>query len=161
MTNRSWVGVLPALLVVGACTSFDPSDVAEPSKVTVDEAMATVGKGFVRLRQELEASDVKRIGVIACKIIVNFNVSAAAGEENKLVLDLKFQPAPNPVATAQAGANAEFAATASAARGNTIAIEMYNPACLPKDTFAYQNPDKVGGLYDGVKRETPEFAPPQ
>lgn len=142
------VSVLGVLFLSG-CATWVPSDVVQPKDVTVSQALQDIGKGFAALDDELED---KVLGVYPCKITVSLNVKASAKDAGKLVVDLSTKPRvvnDKPLAPA-AKANIERSGEAAAERGNTVAIEMYNPACLPNNTLGYEKPDKLNAAMEGM-----------
>lgn len=146
---------------LGSCTSYSPKDVADPTKLTVEDAMTDVGRGFAGLKAELRKSDLK-LGIFPCKVTVNLNVTAAAGERGKLVIDASTAPTTTATTTLtntiSASGHFEQENSSSATRGNTVVIEMYNVACVPKDTLAGSFPDKVEKV-SKVVQESPTSTP--
>ena len=133
------------------CASMLPSDIVEPKEVTVSEALKDIGKGFANLDAELGE---KILGVFPCKIAVNLNLKASAKDQGKIVIDLSTKsPVVEGVSTPlnpAAKANVERSGEATAERGNTISVEMYNPACLPNNTLGYEKPDKINDAMEGM-----------
>lgn len=132
---------------IASCAAFTPADVAKPTSLTVEHALADVGRGFALMKQELREGDLK-LGLFPCKITVKLNVTAAAEQGGKLVIDASTAPttlAQNTVQrTVTASSHLEQTNTSSVSRGNTVIVEMYSIACTPKDTLAGAHPDKVG-----------------
>ncbi len=128
VVRRAVAGV--ALLgSVSACASYSPSEVANPTDLTIDQAMADVGTGFVRLRQELDKAPRElRLGLYPCRVEVALNVTANAARGGRLVLDASLKP---PVKVVEAGVAVQAAQenTSAASRGNTVTIVMENPTC--------------------------------
>lgn len=132
--------MLLCLIMLTACESFNPDRVVEPKDVTVSEALADIGKGFVELDKALGD---KTLGVYPCKIAVSLNVKASAKETGKLTIDLS-------TSDSIAKAGGERSGETTAERGNTIQVEMYNPGCLPKDTLGYHKPDQIDEAMSGM-----------
>ena len=139
---------IPSLIVLLAgCASFSPNEVANPSQLTIDNAMQSIGEGFIKMQAALSGN---KMGLWPCRVTTTLNVSASADQGGKLVLDTTIKP-PSDVVTAEIKGHAEQANNSSGTRGNTISVEMYNVACLPKDTIGYDKPDKVGLVLDALK----------
>ena len=117
---RQTVLMLCSTMLIG-CASTPPDSVVRPSKITIEQAMKDVASGFLTLDKELDKIEGK-LGVVACKIRVTLNLTAGAGENAKIVLGI-----PGSDATG----NVEVGGEATASRGNTVEIELGNPACRP------------------------------
>ncbi|WP_446810556.1 hypothetical protein ACH50O_02920 [Methylomonas sp. 2BW1-5-20] len=118
------------------CSAFSPRDLAEPSELEIDVVMGKIGTGFANMKAELNKGNTK-LGIWPCKVTTTLNVTASAEQGGKLVLDTTIR-VPTEVVNADISGHAEQTNNSSATRGNVINIEMYNPACVPKDTVAYQ-----------------------
>ena len=144
MPTKPIISVIVSILLslsLTSCSTFKPDDIVPiPSNLTVSEALADIGAGFSRMKKEL---DENKLGVFPCKITVDFNVTAGAGDSGELVLNLSS-------ATSSSTANLESKSNSNAQRGNTVRIEMYNPGCLPKDTLGSMNPEKVKDAMSGM-----------
>lgn len=139
-----------AAVTLSGCASLSPNEiVTKPSNVGVSEALTQIGEGFSGMKGAL--GDTK-LGLFPCKVTVNLNVTASANDSSKLVVDFS-ATAPQKVVDASGTANAEFTADSTAQRGNAVAIEMYSVACLPKETLAYDKPDKYGLILENVPAE--------
>ncbi len=154
MVNRKPTLLASTILIIAllpGCASMLPRDVVEPKDVTVSEALKDIGKGFANLDTELGD---KVLGVYPCKITVNLNLKASAEDKGKIVIDLSTKPRvaegiSTPLDPA-AKANFERSGEAAAERGNTISVEMYNPACLPNNTLGYEKPEKIDDAMEGM-----------
>ena len=133
------------------CASIAPGEVVEPKDVTVEKALEDIGKGFSAMKREL---DRQVLGVYPCVIIVSLNLKASAEDSGKLIVDGTTKPrileGMNSPAAPAVNARFESGGTSSAERGNTIAIEMYSPGCLPKGTLGYQKPEHVKSAQKGM-----------
>ena len=140
---------MATMVGVSGCAAFSPKDVADPTTLTIPVAMKEIGDGFLALQKSLEGN---KIGVLACKIDVNLNLTATAGQGGTLVLDASLKPPTNVQVGGTSGltAKAEQSNTSEGSRGNTIAIHLINPACLPKDTVGYSNPAFIGEIYKQI-----------
>ena len=91
---------LPAM---AGCAVFTPADVTKPSAITIPAAMSDVGRGFHDMKAELVKEDPSfSLGLYPCMVTVNFNVTADAKQQGKLVLDLSVKP---PSGLANGGVN--------------------------------------------------------
>lgn len=133
------------------CASFSPSDLATPSKLTVSDAMLDIGTGFANLKKGITQDDSDfRTGLYPCKVTVTLNVTASAEAGGGLVIDTNLKPPPT-VADAGATVQLNQTNTSSAQNTNNIAIELYNPACIPAGTVGYNTPEKVDALTTSMK----------
>jgi hypothetical protein len=131
---------VPSLVIsLAGCAAFSPNEVADPSHLTIDNAMQSIGEGFIKMQAALSGN---KMGLWPCRVTTTLNVTANADQGGKLVLDTTIKP-PSEVVTAEIKGHAEQTNNSSATRGNTISVEMYNAACIPKDTIGYDKPDKV------------------
>ncbi|WP_126911571.1 hypothetical protein [Rhizobium chutanense] len=148
-------------LCLGSCAAYSPKDVANPTKLTVEDAMTDIGRGFAGLKAELRKSDLK-LGIFPCKVTVNLNVTASADQGGKLVIDASTAPTTTATTsltnTISASGHFEQTNSSAATRGNTVVVEMYNVACVPKDTLAGSFPDKVEKV-SKVVQESPTSTP--
>ncbi len=130
------------LLTLNACAAFSPNEVANPSTLTIKDAMGDIGAGFAAMQDALKSDKGLKLGLWPCKVTVALNVTADASQGGKLVLDTTIKP-PAKVIDASITGHAEQTNASSATRGNTVDVELYSVACLPKGTLAYDAPDKV------------------
>ncbi|MDR6100574.1 hypothetical protein QE369_000752 [Agrobacterium larrymoorei] len=137
-----------SLSYLPACAAYTPNDLAKPTSLTVEAALTDIGAGFAGMKSKLREGGDLKLGLYPCKVIANFNVTASAAQGGKLVIDASTAPTTTAQTTKtntlSATVQAEQVNSSSATRGNTIAIEIYNVACIPKDTLATIQPDKVG-----------------
>lgn len=129
-----------------ACAAFSPNEIADPSTLTIDEAMESIGEGFQKMKTKLDGN---KLGLWPCKVTTTLNVSANADKGGKLVLDTTIKP-PADIVTAEIKGNVTQANNSSATRGNTVNIELYSAACIPKDTLGYDKPEKVQSVVDAL-----------
>lgn len=156
-------------IMLAACGGLTPKKVADPSNLTIDNAMASIGRGFYKMHQELggqdtspdpnkstppltpEQQEAKRIklGLWPCKVTTTLNVTASANHSSDLVLDLSVK-APVEVVDASLSGKADVKRESAGNRANTITIEMYSAACLPEKTLGYDKPEKVKDVVEGL-----------
>jgi NTP-dependent ternary system trypsin peptidase co-occuring protein len=106
-----------ALLTVGCA-----SQQSQPSKITLEDAMRSVGRGVSALK---DAEGGMQMGMIPSEITVTFNITASAEDSSKIYLDL------NP-SVVKAGV--EAGSKTSTTRGNQITIKLQHLFLLPKDS---------------------------
>ena len=149
-------GLLAALAITG-CAAFSPNEVAKPSTLTIANAMGDIGEGFLNMRATLDKNPNLKLGLWPCKVTATLNVTANADMGGKLVLDTSIKP-PVKVVDASITGHAEQTNNSSATRGNTVDVELYSAACLPKDTLGFDKPDKVSTV-GGAMTDVEQFAP--
>ena len=132
--------VIPIIgdLVLAGCTDLTTRQIYEGNTVSVESALTDIGTGFAKMTKALGD---RKLGLYPCRISIQFNVTAGANEDNKLVIN----PTPGTNVTATLGG------TSNASRGNTVNIDMYNPGCMPEKTLGYEKPDKVKTTADGMR----------
>ena len=74
------------------------------------------------------------LGLFPCRIEISLNVKAGQKQSEGLVVGT------GPEFETIFKLASEYSEEIVAQRGNTIEIEMYNPACLPPDTLGYEKP---------------------
>ena len=78
--------VVTTMAFCSGCAAFSPNEVANPSKVTIAEAMLDIGTGFANLKKGITQNDPNfKTGLYPCKVEVTFNVTASAEMGGKLV----------------------------------------------------------------------------
>ena len=107
---------LLSLLVLGGCAGLTPAQVAPPPEITVERAFEDVGNGMSNFRELLLARGTY-LGMIVCRIEVNFNISARATESGKAGIEITV-----PLQGATIGANASRASEATGNRGNNVLV---------------------------------------
>ncbi len=150
--------LLVALIAFPAsgCVSLTPKEVADPTKISVEEALGSVGRGFAAMNYELTRTNTPKLGLWPCKVTVNFNVTASADEKSYLVLSAAAKPVESKVTeattTITADGKVEKTSTAEGKAGNVVAVEMYSIPCLPKETLGYEKPGEVGKVAESANR---------
>ncbi|MBY5744644.1 hypothetical protein HFO28_13730 [Rhizobium leguminosarum] len=153
--------LLPTL---AGCTAFSPKDVANPTTLTVSDALTDVGAGFANMKRQVDAGRIK-LGLYPCKVTVNLNVTADAARGGTLVLDASTKPAETTTTTVtnsfSAHANLTQTNTSTAHRGNTVVVEMYSLACTPKDGVAGSNANllALANAMNIAQKQAPVMAP--
>lgn len=126
MTNRALLGVIVlAGVSMSACATGKV--VPDPSKITLQDAMKSVGEG---LKQMKEAQGESKTGLLPSEVTVTFNVTASAADGSKLALAVSIPPLPQlPVSGSLTG---DLTSAISAARGNVITIKFTNLLFAPE-----------------------------
>jgi hypothetical protein len=109
--------VAGTLGVTGCATTVVP----KPGNVTLEKALASVGRGLVGMKNaQLEANNNKdfHTGLVPSEAEVTFNVSASGSQNGELHIEL------SPVPTIPVGGGANFGTSYVATRGNQITIKF-------------------------------------
>ena len=129
-----WRGFISvsASLCLAACTSYSPSEVANPNGISVKDAFDGVAAGLISFANDLDTAQIGhpqnageiqtgalKLGMITCRIAVNFNISAQVNQNRQAKLAITV-----PVQAASIGASGSLADTAAAARGNVVTVEL-------------------------------------
>jgi bacterioferritin-associated ferredoxin len=114
--------ILAIAMSVSACGAFTPREIAEPSNVTVRDAVFEVADTLRELQNRVPVGS--KSGLIADEVTVVFNVAASSDVTNKAGLTISNVP----LAGGSVGGNAEVQSVSSASRGNTITIKFKNIA---------------------------------
>lgn len=109
-------------LSISGCGTFTPREIAEPSEVTVREAVFEVADTLRDVQNRIPVDN--RSGLIADEVTVVFNVAASSNVTDKAGLTISNVP----LAEGAVGGNAETQNISSANRGNTITIKFKNIA---------------------------------
>ena len=137
-------GALCGMCVMGGCASFTPVKVVgDPSEVTVEEALKSVGKGLNEMRL---AIGEHKTGLMTAEVTVNFKLAASAKDAGKLTVDLSVPlTSAGAAGSGKLGASAEQSAEGS--RSNEITIRFVNLLLIPKETLAtLKDPKQIGEL---------------
>lgn len=128
--------VVAALLTAGAlsgCGALTPVKVVgDPSEVTVEQALKSVGDG---LRDMRVAIGENKTGLIPAEVTINFKLAASATANGKLTVDLSVPlTSAGAAGSGKVGASAEQ--TSAGSRSNEISIRFVNLLLVPKETLA-------------------------
>lgn len=125
-------GALVIVCVMSGCASFTPVQVVgQPSEVTVEEALKSVGRGLHDMRLEIGEN---KTGLVPAEVIVNFKLAASAKDSGKLTVDLSV-PLTSGGAAGSGKIGAEAEKSSEGSRSNEITIKFVNLLLLPKDTL--------------------------
>lgn len=116
------VVVVVSVLSSGCATMVEP----QPGKITLEEALSSVGRGLVELKKsQLAANDGKefRSGLLPSEAEVTFNISASGEQSGKLFVEITKTPA-----DASLKKGAELGSSYTASRGNQITVKFRNIA---------------------------------
>ncbi|WFU49110.1 hypothetical protein [Sinorhizobium terangae] len=116
---------------LSGCGTFTPREIAEPSKVTVREAVFEVAT-TLRDVQDLVPEN-KRAGLIADEVTVVFNVAAASAVTDAAKLTVSNVP----LAGGAIGGDASAQNVSDAKRGNQITIKFKNFATADMSKGAF------------------------
>ncbi len=133
MKNINLISLVLVASTMTGCAAFSPKDLANPSEVTLEQALASVGAGLYQMK---EAQKDMKTGLIASSVDVTFKLAASANDSGKLTIDLSKAVASDPVTKNQSIAG-EKTSESSANRSNEITVKFVNILTIPKDTLAY------------------------
>ncbi|MER8846044.1 hypothetical protein [Mesorhizobium australicum] len=119
--KRAFLFIASALLL-SACGTYTPKEVADPQAITLHAAMVDVADSLNDMRDRTAARG--KLGMLVDEVQVTFNVSSKATSTNKLAVSA----ANIPVAGGILGANADSQLVGEGNRGNQITIKMKNIA---------------------------------
>ena len=122
------------LAAVGGCQTR--RIVPEPGKITIEEAMESVGRGIAKMH---EAEGGKTTGLLPAEVEIVFNISASAKDKGGLYVEVAGKPIPQMAGklTGEAGGMAE------AVRGNQIRVRLQNILFAGDKTLAYSKDAKA------------------
>lgn len=98
--------------------------VPEPSKISLESALRSVGKGLVEMKQgqtEQNKGENFMTGLIPSEVEVTFNISASGTDNGKIYVEMSPIPASIPI---PGKAGAELGTSYTAKRGNQITIKF-------------------------------------
>lgn len=132
-----------ALAFVGllaGCGTFSPREVAEPSGITVRDAVFEVATTLMEV-QDLVPPE-KRSGLLADDVTVTFNVAATSATTSSANLNISNVVLPN----GSLGGDAGFENTSHGTRGNQITIKFKNIATadMSKGAFSLKQFQSLG-----------------
>ncbi len=127
MTQRALLGILVAasLSMVAGCGGTKWI-VPEPSNITLEAAMESVGKG---LKQMKDAQGNIKTGLLPSEVTVTFNVTASATDTKSLHIAVSTPQAPQVPVSGSITSDLSTAITAN--RGNSITIKFTNLLYTP------------------------------
>lgn len=118
--------------------------VPEPGEITLQDAMRSVGEGLVAMKA---AQESLRTGLVPSEVVVTFNISANATDEEKLYVEVGA-----PTSTGVTGkGGGEATSEMTTGRGNQITITFKNLLYASTGTIAYdKSPDDIAALFGQV-----------
>jgi hypothetical protein len=137
---------------IAGCTTPPPSQVADPPKITLTDALIDVIVSLQSAKATAQEYS-ERIGFNPCSATVVFNVAAKATTGNKFTLGVTAGP---PVIPVGVSAGAEASQGAEANRGNQVTVVLTSAACIPDKTLGATHPDKIKEAQDQINQATPE-----
>ncbi len=126
---KKYIALIISFAMLTGCASVV---VPSPGKITLEEALKSVGRGLVAMKNaEIEENNGKefKTGLMASEAEVTFNVVASGTQDAKLYVEIT--PVSGPV-SGKAGAN--IGTSYNAARGNQITIKFRSIAFSKKTT---------------------------
>ena len=133
--------VLGIMLVsLTGCASYV---VPNPSAITLENAMYSVGAG---LREMRRGEGDLRTGLIPEEVEVTFNISASGDQGGKLYVEVS--PIPLGVSPIQGKAGAELSAKYTAQRGNQITIRFKNLLFADPAKTQFRNSVETQKMFD-------------
>lgn len=130
-----------AAITSAGCASFSPKQVVEPSTITLENGLKSIGTGLAGM---LKAGDGNKYGLVPAEIEVTFNLAAKADDAANLHIDLSKNIAGASNASTLGASKEE---KSSGERGNTITIKFVNLLTLNKETLAQnKSPDDIKKL---------------
>lgn len=106
-------------LLTGCATTVE----SKPGKITLEQAMSSLGRGLVQLKQaqiqQNNGQDFKS-GLLPAEAEVTFNVTASGEQSGKLFVEVSNTPVSK--------AGADIGTSYSASRGNQITVKFRNIA---------------------------------
>ena len=121
---RVLFGSAGVLFLLAGCTDYGPGQVAPPNAITVQSAFDDVANGLLDFRNKIDAPDPvtgqpHKLGVVVCRIIVHFNISASASQKSGGGATLAV-----PIEAFKVSANYQVSEAAAAARGNAVLVDL-------------------------------------
>ena len=135
------------MLSLAGCGAFTPREVAEPSNVTLRQAVFDVAETLRDVRDLTPPG--KKTGLMADEVTVTFNIAASSTTTNKADLTVSNVPVGNGVLGASAGTQN----VSEANRGNQIVIKFRNIATadMSKGIYSLKQFQEAGGGKEGDK----------
>ena len=128
MSLSRFLGIIasPLICCLAGCAS---QDVADPNAITLKQALVDTVDALDAAHQE-SLLHRTNFGFYGCTVTAVFNISATAGQDNKLALTASGPPAK--ILPVTLGASGSFESTASGTRGNTVTVVLATKPCLAK-----------------------------
>jgi len=115
--------LVSSLIFAGGCANHVVSD---PGKITLEEAMESLGRGFVRLKKaqrEENGGSPFKTGLLPSEAEVTFNISASAEDTSKLYVEVTKTPL-----NRSKTSGGEIGSTHTSSRGNQVTVKFRNIA---------------------------------
>jgi hypothetical protein len=122
---RGWV----LLSLFGCVAGCATQPVADPNAINLKQALVDTVDALAAAHEE-SIINHENFGFYGCTVTAAFNISATAGQENKLALSAA--PPAAAVLPVSLGGSASFDSTASGTRGNTVTVVFATKPCLAK-----------------------------
>jgi len=149
MNQRTLLGILVAasLSMVAGCCGGTKWIVPEPSKITLEAAMKSVGEG---LKQMKTAEGDIKTGLLPSEVTITFNVTASATDDKSLHIAASTPQVPQiPVS---GSVTADLSSAIAANRGNSVTIKFTNILFAPKDQLlTMKSPEEIKEILEALK----------
>jgi hypothetical protein len=143
-TIKTIVAITFAITFIG-CASYV---VPKPGKITLEDAMRSVGQGIVEMRK---AQGEIKTGLFTDEVVVVFNISATGEQGGKIYLEM------SPIVTSAGKAGGELSGKYTALRGNQITIKFKNLiTSSTKDTLLRDDKISLKELIKFIMEQTGE-----
>jgi hypothetical protein len=120
------IGMLLATSI--GITGCATQDVADLNKISLEHALVDTEHALLAAHAEAKRNRTY-FGLYACSVTAVYNISATAGEDNKLSLSAA---PPVKLVPINLSATETLESTASGTRANTVTVVLSNPACSSK-----------------------------
>jgi hypothetical protein len=121
------------LVLVQGCVLLRPDEVVQPSEVTLEEALTSVGRGLRRMH---EAQGGLKTGLVPTEVSVSFNLGVSAKDSSKLTLD--FSRAFEAAVKKESKAGLEAETSSEGSRANVITVKFVNLLALPESSIVHK-----------------------
>ena len=126
--RRTFVTLMAPNLIFNLAGCAATQNVSNPSNITLEHALVDTVDALNAARAESIKKDT-HFGFYGCSVTAVFNVSATAGQDNKLSLSASGPPVS--ILPVTIGGAASTESTASGTRANTVTVVLGTKYCLP------------------------------
>jgi hypothetical protein len=118
------------LVLVQGCAPLRPDEVVQPSEVTLEEALTSVGRGLLNMHK---AQEGLKTGLVPTEVSVSFNLGVSAKDSSKLTLD--FSRASEAAVKKESKVGLEVETSSEGSRANVITVKFVNLLALPESSI--------------------------
>jgi hypothetical protein len=126
---RPIISVTSMISIIGCLSGCATQTVSNPSDITLEHALVDTVDALAAAHKEGQTIH-SNFGYYGCTITAVFNVSATAGQDNKLSLTASGPPVS--VFPVNIGATGSEESTASGTRVNTVTVVLATKPCISK-----------------------------